>query len=191
IQRERIDMMPRGNFHAPHHVANLRTIAVRHHQLMTGRDQIRQRPDGLARRFILLRNISFLSWRTNRVSAQCSNDKHTDKSLVPDRLKPYAFSRPSFPLPGVKIALAAGESFIGSTVRSTPSNARSAPATAGAVGTKPSSPTPRAPYGHSGSGVSTKMTSISGIWCARNTRIDLIVSVTMWPPSTTKSSDRA
>jgi hypothetical protein len=61
------------------------------------------------------------------------------------------------------MALPAGESLIGSTVRSMPSNARSAPATAGAVGTNPISPTPRAPYGHSGSAVSMNMNSISGI----------------------------
>ena len=44
-----------------------------------------------------------------------------------------------------EIARAAGESFIGNFVRCTPSNASSAPATAGAVGTSPISPTPRAP----------------------------------------------
>ena len=38
------------------------------------------------------------------------------------------------------MARAAGESFIGSVVRRTPSNASSAPATAAAVGTRPISP---------------------------------------------------
>ena len=43
------------------------------------------------------------------------------------------------------IARAAGESFIGRRVRRTPSNSKSAPATAPAVGTSPISPTPLMP----------------------------------------------
>ena len=57
------------------------------------------------------------------------------------------------------IARAAGESFIGSVVRRTPSKASSADATAAAVGTRPISPTPLAPNGPSGSGSSTRITS--------------------------------
>src|ERR1700722_19185990 len=64
---------------------------------------------------------------------------------------------------GERIAFAAGESFMGSDVRSIPSNFVSAPATAGAVGTSPISPTPRLPYAVSGSGSSTNMHCISGI----------------------------
>src|ERR1017187_8702141 len=41
-----------------------------------------------------------------------------------------------------RIARAAAESFIGSLMRRMPSNLKSAPATAGAVGTRPISPTP-------------------------------------------------
>ena len=67
------------------------------------------------------------------------------------------------------IARAAGESFIGSVVRRTPSKASSAPATAAAVGTRPISPTPLAPNGPSGSGSSTRITSTSGMSRARST----------------------
>ena len=56
---------------------------------------------------------------------------------------------------------------IGKTVRHSPSTAWSAAATAGAVGTRPISPTPLMPYGDRGWGTSTRCTSISGTSFAR------------------------
>src|SRR5439155_25717933 len=87
-------------------------------------------------------------------------------------------------------ARAAAESFIGNRVRQTPSNSCNAAATADAVGTSAISPTPFAPYGPSGCGSSTKMTSTGGMPAGGMMLSDLSVSVLTNPSSMTNSSDR-
>src|SRR5205823_8858935 len=87
-------------------------------------------------------------------------------------------------------ARAVGESFIGRRFRHTPSNSCSAAATADAVGTSATSPTPFAPYGPSGWGSSTKTTSTGGIPAGGMMFNDFRVSVLTCPSSTTNSSLR-
>jgi hypothetical protein len=57
IQRQGVDLVLRGDFDSPHHIADLRAVAVRDDQLMAGLDQVRDRPAGAAGGGELIGNV--------------------------------------------------------------------------------------------------------------------------------------
>ena len=110
-----------------------------------------------------------------------SDDKLDSKEHVAEAVDAYVAAKSFRPALARAVASAARNvpelrddvyDHVLTALRRTPSTAWSAAATAGAVGTRPISPTPLMPNGERGWGTSTSSTSIAGTSLARKMRSD-------------------